>query len=308
MFAEPYETSVLRSYPVNKLKDQVEVQFIEGALAPVMIQSAERADPNEQVLFEILPGNKDIDLLQAPLLFNTREGARVVIDSRATKRAGRHGHEATVASPTDFRFAKESAILSYLWANEGPVAFSQMGELPIRVYARWVSEGISRKLGLDPGDFLRLQIVAAYYYVSSFMAEAPNPQRVVGAASLIGRALHIPMDKILPVIGECGQMANVNDLVNAMKGGESASPRLEHLTAGFVYTLLHPTWYGAHKAITVSIALEYPPVFLTMLLSAYTERSYHSSYFAKTALAADKRHQSHDFVMAMNHVSRGLTG
>lgn len=308
MYNEPYQTSVLRGYPVKKLLEQLETQYIDGALAPVVLGKHERAEqPNADSVVEILPGNTAIDLLEAPLLIETRQGRKVAIDSRATKRAGRHHEPAVIASPADYRFAVREAILTYLWATEGAVGFSQLGELPIRVYARWVSEGISRKLGLDPMDHLRLQVLSAYYYVSSFLSDGASPQRLVGMASLIGRALRIPMDKILPFITEAGTLTDAASLIHAFKTGHEASPRLEALNVGLLYTLLNPSWYGARKSIIVAVAVEYPPTFLTMLLSAYTERGYHSSYFTKTALSAAKNNQARDFVLALNHVSRGLT-
>lgn len=308
MFIEPYQTSLLKGYPVKKLVDQLEVHYIDGSLAPVAFGARAGGMTGElgSEIVEINPGVSGIDPLLAPLMIGTRQGPKVVIDSRATKRERRDGAP-VVAQPSDYRFAVREAGLTFLWATEGAAGFSQLGILPIRVFARWFSEGIVRKQGLDPMDQLRLQILAAYYYVSAFTAEEMTEGRRVGYASLISRALSVPTEQILRVTEHAGVLTGLSSLVEACRSGEGASVRLESLSPALVYTLLGGSWYGARSRNIVATALEYPPTFITMLLTAYSDRTYHSSYFAKTAVMADKHSLSREFILALNHLSRGLT-
>jgi len=305
MYNEPYDTSVLRHYPVKSLNAQLETNFIQGHLAAVALPDRD-GEVSLDALYEVLPGNDSVDILEAPKLIDTRHGIKVVIDSRATKRVDRAGHS-VITAPSDYRFAVREAILTYLWATQGAVAFSQLGILPIRVYARWVSEGLVRRLGLDPADQLRISVLASYFYLSSFSAVELTDGQKIGVASLIARALGLPIDHVLPIVQSAGFNPTMKDLLTTIQQAEGASPRLEAATVPLLYTLLNSSWFGARKSLIVSTALEYPPTFLTMLLTAYTDRSYHASFFAKTAQAADKASLSRDFILAMNHLSRGFT-
>lgn len=303
MFREPYDTSLLRGFPTKKLVEQLEVHFIDDALKPLAFAGDDEALVN--AVYEIDPGVHGIDPMLSCKLIETRHGPKVVIDSRATKRESRAGG-AVVTNPSDYRFAVRQAMLTYLWAVEGPKHFSQLGILPMRVYARWVSEGIVRRLGLDPMDQLRIQILAAYYYMCQFVEEEVPETNRYGMANLIARALSTTAETVIKYIVPVGPLTGLGSLVEAIKSGEGASPRLEMLNVGIIYTLLAGGWFGAHGRYIVATALEYPPTFLVMLLTAYTDRSYHSAMFTKTALSADKQSLSRDFTIGMNHLTRGF--
>jgi hypothetical protein len=304
MFIEPYDTSVLKKYPVKALTEQLETSFIQGDLRAVELHSRDGENALD-ALYEVPPGVEKVEPMEAPKLIETRHGQKVVIDSRATKKFDRDG-VLYVSAPSDFNFAKREAILTYLWA-QGAVAFSQLGELPIRVYARWVSEGIVRRLGLDPMDQLRVSVLAAYFYLCGFSPEPLSEGQQIGVSNLISRAVGLPVNHVLPVVQTAGHITDLKDFVEKLKMAEGASPRLEQLNVALIYTLLNGSWFGARKGLIVATALEYPPTFLAMLLTAYTDRSYHSSFFARTAQLADKGLLHKQFVVALNHMSRGFT-
>ncbi len=311
MFSEPYQTSLLRGYPVKKLTDQLEVHFIEGQLTPVTLfeHAPERAAQWGDVLFEIDPRVGDIDTMVSPKGIMTRSGLKVVLDARGLKRERRDGPP-VIISAADYRFAVREALLTYLWMNDGPMAFSQLGILPIRVYARWVSEGLTRSLGLDPLDQMRLSILAGYYYMCQFQSNettALSPTQLVGMANILSRALAIKIEDVMHALTGLPILTDLASFMATVKG-DGASLRFEQANNGLLYTKLGGTWYGARARTIVGVALEYPPTFVTMLLSAYADRTYHSSYFAKLAANADRQQLSRDFVLAMNHLSQGLTG
>jgi hypothetical protein len=305
MFTEPYNTSLLKHYPVEKLTHQLETNFIQDALRAVELVSREGEQPLD-ALYEVLPGNSSVDLMEAPKLFETRHGTKIAIDSRANVRVDREGKVVPVA-PSDYKFAKREAILTYLWATQGTVSFSQLGVLPIRVYARWVSGALVHRLALDPLEEMRINILAAFFYLCNFSTEPLSEGQQLGVSSLIARALLYPVDKVVPVISAAGHIEDLKDLIQKIKTSEGASPRLESASVALLYTLLNGSWFGARKSNIVGSALEYPPTFLTMLLSAYTDRSYHSSRFADLAIRADKHQLSREFTLALNHLSRGFT-
>lgn len=308
MYQQPYDTSLLKGYPVATWVHTLEALAIEERLTPVELKG-DRSATHEasQALLEILPGVDEVPPLLAPLLIDTRQGRKVVIDARALKRVRRDGAPVVVGGG-DYRFLTREAMLTWLWANGDAAGFSHTGTLPVRVYARWVADGVARRLALSPLDQIRTSILAAYYYLTSFRpAEDQNdPSYQLGQASIVSRALNVPTEHVLKALEGIAPLTSVASFVAALKQSPELSMRMESLTPGIIYTLVGGSWFGARARSIVGAALEYPPSFLTMLYTAYTDRSYHASYFAKTAMQADRHHQAKDFVVGMAHLTRGF--
>lgn len=308
MYQQPYDTSLLKGYPVATWIHELEKLAIEERLTPVVIEGDRSASQEEaEAVLEILPGVEDIPPLLAPLLIETRHGRKVVIDARALKRVRRDGAP-VVAAGGDYRFVLREAMLTWLWAKGDAAGFSHTGTLPVRVYARWVADGVGRRMALGPMDQLRVSILAGYYYLCGFRREEEqaDPSFQLGQASIISRAINLPVAQILATLEGIGPLTSVASFVDALKQSPELSLRMESLSPGVIYTLVGGSWFGARARTIVGAALEYPPTFLTMLYTAYTDRSYHGSYFAKMAVQADRHHQAKDFVIAMAHLTRGF--
>jgi hypothetical protein len=308
MYQQPYDTSLLKGYPVATWIHELEKLFIEERLAPVEQKGDRTAGEEEsRAVVEILPGMDELPPLLAPLLIDTRQGRKVVIDSRALKRVRNNGAP-VVAAGGDYRFLLREAMLTWLWAQGDAAGFTHTGTLPVRVYARWVADGVARRLALSPLDQLHVSIMAAYYYLCGFRPEEEqaDPSFVLGQASIISRAINLPTTQILKVLEGIGPLTSVQSFVNALKSSPELSLRMESISPGVIYTLVGGSWFGARARSIVGSALEYPPSFLTMLYTSYTDRSYHASYFAKMAVQADRHHQAKEFVTAMAHLTRGF--
>jgi hypothetical protein len=309
MYQQPYDTSLLRGYPVATWVHALEALYIEGSLAPVVLEGDRSSSVVEsQALVELLPGTDIPPPLVAPLLIHTpRDGVKVVMDVRALKRL-RPNAPPVVIGGGDYRFLQREAMLTWLWANGEAVSFSHTGTLPIRVYARWIADGVARRLALSPLDQIRVSILAAYYYVCGFRnaEEQSTDGFKLGQASVISRAINVPVSQILELIEPLPTLTSLTDFVAALKMTTDLSLRMESMTPGIIYTLVGGSWFGARARSIVATALEYPPTFLTMLYTAYSDRSYHASYFAKTAIQADRQQQAKAFVLSLGHLTRGF--
>lgn len=300
MMRDPYDTTLLRGHPVKQLRNALEEEAIKGLLMPHL---DDQGQPSS-ILFEVAPGDSVVPPMVAPMLFSHRSEECVAYDTRASKRRGRDG-SVTIAIPSDYRFQKLNAGLTYAWAVKGPGAFAQLGLIPIKAYSQWMSESVVRRLGLDPLTQVNLRILAAYYYLAQLAGGDVPVEHRIGSTSVISRALSVAPSAASALISQQGPMQSVLDLVKAYQafGG---SERMEVFNVGVLYTLLGPSWYGANSRPTVGVAIEYLPTFLAMLYTAYTDRSYHKSFFAKTAEGADRREHGRDYCLAVDAVLRGI--
>lgn len=304
MFIEPYATTILKHSDTPELNGQLQLSYIQRHLNLVKLNGDTHHD-SQDFIYEIPPGVDNIPLLVAPKLIVVHDGNKVVIDSRATKSRAKSGTGTVVTSYTDYRFNVREAALTYFW-NQGAIPFSQLGELPLRVYSRWITNAFAYGLGLSGKDEMVLAIRSAYFYMCSFTDVPYTEAQMIGIASVISRALIMPIDVVLNEVNGLGLLRNVADFIECMKTSSDSTPRAEKMSAAFLYTQLKSTWYGANNSITCACAVEYPPTFLAMLYSAFEDRSFHTSYFAKMAMQADRKQMSKPLVQALRRLSRGL--
>lgn len=313
MIMEPYQTTVLSAFAhrARQMRHQLEVGYLQDELHPVT-----SGDDTLAGVLELVPDSVDVEAMVAPILIHPRDGVKTVFDARANRRI-KPGMAAYLVNPSDYYFARREAVLTQLWNTEGPERMSSLDALPIRVFARWLADGVARRLDLNALDRLRVEIVSAYYYTCQMRKAVPasadsDSLRQYGFANLISRALGANLAMVVDILSPLGFLANeqgntdIHCLVDAIKG-DGSNVRLALINPGMIFTMLNGSWFGAHASFIVGRALEYPPSFLAMLYSAITNHTQHKSYFARTVQQADRQNQSRDLVAAMNHLARGLT-
>jgi hypothetical protein len=81
------------------------------------------------------------------------------------------------------------------------------------------------------------------------------------------------------------------------------SPRTDQLTVGYVYNALVYTWGSAYRE-TVSVCLEYPPVFLAMIYNTCLQRSFTRTALGKVVEETIWKNSDREFLKDMNHLLR----
>ena len=314
MFKQPYDTTMGARAPITKIKNELISQFLLGELHSVPMKGStkdrhSRSDHDEDALaiYEIPVDDKHVVALYAPVVIDTTDGPVTVIDTRPYMRRSREGVD-VIADGLNYRALVREAVLTDVWYRENGQGFSSLGPIPLRVFSRWIADGVARRLALTPADQLRVSCVAAYYYLC-LMREESDPEDaerdLLGRVNVISRALNLPANYVHDTLVNLSHLNSLEDFVSALKATPELSLRMESMSPAIIYTLLGGSWFGARKRFNVEAALEFPPSFLTMLYTAYTDRSYHSCYLAKLAVQADRRQESLEFILAMNNLTRG---
>jgi hypothetical protein len=71
-----------------------------------------------------------------------------------------------------------------------------------------------------------------------------------------------------------------------------------------LFTVLGGTWFGANAKELVAVALEHPPTWISILLAAFTERSFRNSQLGKLAERGSNKKTGEDFVVAVLNLLR----
>jgi hypothetical protein len=245
---------------------------------------------------DILPFQQVITKFEIPTL-----RASAVIDGRTLLRAdGRPVKEDAL------RHATFVADLTVMWYTQGD-SFKRdllnVGDFPAKVFISWVSS-ISQRLGLDLGQSTLVRAMLAIYYVQMFAPLPENPDisdidRVMVRASRLLPAMD--PNTLQGALGEIPRLEKLKDLVDWIIR-TLESPRTESLTVAFVYTALGHT-FGPTLREAAAVALEYPPMLISMIYTTCRERSYTRTGLGRVIEVVIRNGSDKEFVKNMNHLT-----
>lgn len=203
---------------------------------------------------------------------------------------------------TDYSLNKAMTILTAYWCTGKYNDFKFLGKTPMAAYAALISESIARRYGLDPKDQLIITIVAAAFYANLFNEQTTlTENQKLSIVSNITAATFAKADMVFEVIDKITELSNLKDMVNAIKVC-TENPRLDDLNIGIVVSVISGTWFGTNGKAIVSAALEHPPTWVTILYSAFTERSFKNSGLSKVVDKYRSNKGEVEFTRAMKNL------
>lgn len=313
MFEDIYETSACSAYNMSAVYRGVKQAFIEDMLRPADSIAFGKA----QDVWLLTPLDKTTPPFAHPIIDRLENGhKRIVIDVRACTRIDRDTGKLVVTSATEYEFAVLRAMLEEAWIHGNAHDMMNFGPLPPKVFTRWISEGITRRLNLTPLEQLQVATICGIYYYQLFqnvdiLKEESDRFKVAGQ---VARVVNIGADKVLEIIEELRGMSDARlgtivELVIAIRHVVK-SPRVESLSRVLLYAILGGSWFGANAREIVAVSLEHPPTFLAIVYEAVTNRTYHRSFMAQLVDAAGRRgdlgkhyvNTVDHFLKSINHV------
>lgn len=296
MFTVPYQTTVCANHPLAQVERGVRLAKIEGNTQTAITSSGKKF-PGIELL---KPSADSVPPFTQPL---DVDGVWYV-DARANLTMDREGN-VRVSSPNELDFLICRAAISMQWAKGDTGGLYVFQDFPLRVYSKFLGDAVTRRLGLDPLEQIKLNVVAAFFYLTQFEKEIKLDERTkTNYAVRISRALHAPADKVLPILDmisekqETVTSSTLDDFCSYAKD-ILTSARSTQINAPLIITSISGAWYGANSRETVAVALEYPPFFNALIYSAITDRSYHSSYFAKLVAQNDRNNAALNYQRAL---------
>lgn len=288
----PYDTFVMKGVLNKNLIDKLTLLRINDYLTPLTKEIVELGkdleiskDINLRAIRLIVGNNNEsaIPAFDQPisLYTNTGELACVVIDVRPfIKRLNSVGEWAVRVS-YEFNFAILRGVLCYLWESNEARHLQSISRLPIKIYARWIADNISRRFGLNPETQLKISIAAAIFYTQLFTEEAIGTVEKVRTIGIITAATDAPASLVEDIMAQMEEP--ITDLTEfAEKIVQVAdTPRLEDFDQSILLTAVTGVWFGPSGRQMCGIALEHPPTWIAMLLCAATLRGYSQSGLSK---------------------------
>lgn len=261
-----------------------------------------------------LPPNKDIFLLSPkdtttplfvlPTIFNhdvsqSKEMTALAIDTRGCSRLDRAG-EVVVSNRTEYLFALTTGVLTYNRWKHG-VVFNDLGYM-MKVWTMWISGQLIQRLNIEFGFQPNVTVITALYF---WFLNQPNPNEIdlsdvptqIQLSKVISNAVNINSTTVIELIKDVKPFWDLDGFCEALKN--MGSTRFNNITPAFFFSAFQYSWYGAGAIQIVGVALEYPPVFASMMYNAATNDGYSKTLIGKT-MKATSRNDGDLFVKTMN--------
>ena len=280
MKLSPHETFACTGYIIDKLA--VEIQA-EVAMDPHRAFTHLDQDLGNQILvlnsnlhFNPKPFPHPIDLGK----IGRDEKETSVLDVRPfTKMTQYHG--AQITKTIDYDIATRRGTLHGVWRSSDRYLLSNSLSAILQIYASWISESICKRLNVDALTQLKLANIAAWFFWCQYnekedLTENTRPRiyRIIAEATRSG------FDTVEEDLTDIGYFDDIESFINEVKE-RSDNPRLKHLDPASLIQLASGGWMGTWAREIMSVAIEYPPYFATVVYTALHERGMRSALFTK---------------------------
>lgn len=228
-----------------------------------------------------------------PVLFDYGDDTYLIIDVRNCTRHDRLSGRPVISNPSLFRREMVRVLMEGVWVGDGPNDILNLGHYQIQVFATWIGDMFARRFALDAEQQVRITILAAFYYLCLFVdAERADLRRFV---PIIAKVTTTGAPFVMDTLREVEHIATLEEFIECIQT-TLQTDRLDGLAIDVVITMLAGSWFGPNHAILVGIALEYPPMWNTLLYLSLTDRSTSASGIAKIALRRQRDQMAREYV------------
>jgi hypothetical protein len=224
----------------------------------------------------------------------------VMTDIRAFGKFDPIKRQFTIRNQIEHGQAMVRAGLTEVWANEGPSLLQNISSLPLTCYASWLSENIARNFKLTPIDQMKCAVYAGIFYCSLFSNDKTFDEKTKGhIASTVSRATRTEAKVALEMLDRLETVPETITDWCARAEDVVGSVNLKLLSPRLLFNIIGGTWFGVHGREMVQVALEHPPTWMSILLTAFHERSFTKTNIAQLVERGSNKEQAKSYVRAV---------
>lgn len=294
IFRSAYDTFVCRDFVMSKVQHALDAVLHTGHLQPIPGSSSAKQLEGGTALANEVPA------FIHPYIMAGHDSGHVnpdslpfaVADVRAFGKFDPHkqAYSVGISNRSAYDFQVLRTRLSNCWVREAPTLLQNVSPLGMRFYSAWIAQQVTRKLTLDMRESAHLQIHAAFFYWSLFHDEqALHSTDKNKAIAQIIKATSINAAMVVEVVNHFEKpIAGVEEFCRLAQE-VVGSIRLAQMTPGVLYSLLAGTWFGSNRNEMTAVALEHPPTWLAMVVTASQDRSFHNTEINRLVERLDRK-------------------
>lgn len=283
MFSLPYQTTICSMY--TKL-DQLLPKVRRAALdlefpvvktpAGYTLDNAHFATPRQE--------HEDIPTFTQYINIGEPDKPNLLIDSRQYMKYDPKTGLYKINGVNDWSFQCVRMALNLQLLKADETIFSRLGDLPAKVFHRWISGALITKYNLEIESQMALFVISAYYFYAmcNYELQAEDITVRTQFVPIISRITGVPPDFVLDIIETVGPLRNASDLALELST-KSRQARTGTLKFTDLYLLVSNSWQGVNARENVGVALEHMPTYISMVYMAIADRSYRQTVITKRA-------------------------
>lgn len=215
-----------------------------------------------------------------------------------------HNEELRIRNDIDYGSQIDKLIFTTLWLNGYVKDMRVSLNFAGIVFTHWLSETISKRFALDPKDQVILNVITFVYYQTLFMEnkEFSNVDKDILSIHTI-KNLTAPGELITDVISHIDRIESIDDYTRLVRTILN-NIRLKEFSTPMLLNLISNSWYGTYAKENISVALEYPPIWLSIVYNALNERTFKNSIISRIAERYGKMGKADNFISNFKNIRK----
>lgn len=302
MFKSAYETTSGGAAFRQSLTKQLALARAEGTIQNNVVDGV----GDLYALLDTGPRTADIPTFDHPFQVDEQGCAAYwVIDLRPYK--GKvMANQGKIPRSGPVNLLVKRALTDMYWNQYGSYNLRMVGDLPIVVYARWLSGLLTTRLHLDPAASSRSLLLAAYFYLCQHVEPADLDAKLSQAFALkLNKLFRTPLQDIEALLDGVPHIGTLSQFADVLKArGQSKSFAL--VDNRFLVTVSVMSWFGsADSRAMLACALEYPPIFMA-IVAASGEDLYRKTVLAEIVKRENRNYRVADYAQRLDATLREL--
>lgn len=294
IFNSAYGTTATNGYVVTKLEQTLEQAYYHDA--------TQQMRENVHLVREGLNGGvAGIPAFNYPFICKLKDSDVVFFDARALISAT---PDARVRDAAELQARTIQAQLALDWHHGYQGRVRDMSPLGLMIFANWMGEVVAKRFALDARQQLQVSVLAGIFYLNNFWDKSDvTSEDTAYLQSAITRTCGYRHSDVVDIIETHPIIRDMSEFCEAVKSF-TQSVRLEDFNAATLAGTVSGSWFGNLKGEVMAIALEYPPVWLTLLFQAITNRGFKKTGLTQIVERSTYRKYHEDFVRSMAYLGQ----
>lgn len=254
------------------------------------------------VLYGKSPMEKDIPIFGHPLY--NRNNKWLAVDLRQCTKIDKESGKVEIRNQAEFSFAVCRFVLSGLWCTDRGQALYN-NHLPMLVYGDWLSQNLTRVLGLGMGDQVRLFVLACMFYSTLFTESYGKEEKEKFILKIKNHVAY--SDLVEEIVGKVDKLDTIDDFCE-MTYKVTDNVRLKNLNFVGLINIISNNWYGLNAGEITAVSLVHPPTWVSLVYAAISERGYRNTNIAKITENRSRRGIGADFVKEIATLVKNNSG
>lgn len=211
--------------------------------------------------------NADIGIFNQCLLISNRGESFVISDDRQAN----HSPREALLNELNLKFTS-------VWMNDGSSILKQSTNLAGRVFVNVVTNAIMQSYKLSLQEMTRIRLASAIYYNSSHYSETPESYKIVRAVKDYTNMSSTDVEDFIR--NHTDTITTLNGLAQIIASGNN--PALKNFTDISIHTILSSIYFGLNSKEHISVALEYPPRWVSLVALVMQDAGYNRTVLGST--------------------------